>query len=490
MQKRTGSIDPQRNGTFRVRATLRGRRRTIGIYLARDEAEQMRDATVAVASEDYADDAMTVADWVDKWLTARELAKVIADPEVDRSRFEHHIKGDPIATVALARLRRSHVLAWAKRVRAKVARQTTLNVLTVLRGALGAAVDEERLRSNVASDVKVRREKRTIEPWTVADADEQAGLVEAAGELERHVVAFAIGTGLRAGELVTLRLADVHLEGATPHVVVRYGKAPARPTKGGKIREVPLFGIALDAAKAWLDILPTFCKRNKRALMFPGCRGGFRSEEHVFRWSRWKKMLSDVGIERRFRWHDLRHTCGSALISGRWGRMWALTEVQAMLGHASITTTERYAHFAGTALTKAASETSNSSGRQVAADSSEPPQNRLISLLSSDFLNRWSEIRILSGALDKNQAISHFEIFASGHMAATCRKFLEAVAVGDSESATFQADSLVDALAETRIVETAALIRARDPLAMVRAVELAESILLLATEVADRKVGA
>jgi integrase len=56
------------------------------------------------------------------------------------------------------------------------------------------------------------------------------------------------------------------------------------------------------------------------------------------------------------RWHDLRHTCASFLLSGAVGRRWSMAELKEMLGHASVTTTERYAHFAKSALFEAAIE--------------------------------------------------------------------------------------------------------------------------------------
>jgi hypothetical protein len=60
---------------------------------------------------------------------------------------------------------------------------------------------------------------------------------------------------------------------------------------------------------------------------------------------------------REVRFHDLRHTCASSLIAGWWGRRWSLEEVKGLLGHRSITTTERYAHLAESALNNAARET-------------------------------------------------------------------------------------------------------------------------------------
>ena len=47
---------------------------------------------------------------------------------------------------------------------------------------------------------------------------------------------------------------------------------------------------------------------------------------------------------RRIKWHDLRHSCASSLVAGWWGEPWSLEQIKALLGHRSITTTERYAH--------------------------------------------------------------------------------------------------------------------------------------------------
>lgn len=57
----------------------------------------------------------------------------------------------------------------------------------------------------------------------------------------------------------------------------------------------------------------------------------------------WRSWLAAAGIKRRVRWHDLRHTCATALLAGWWGRKWTLDEVAKMLGHGSTQVTERYA---------------------------------------------------------------------------------------------------------------------------------------------------
>ncbi len=57
-------------------------------------------------------------------------------------------------------------------------------------------------------------------------------------------------------------------------------------------------------------------------------------------------MVDAVG--RHVHWHLLRHTFASSLVAGWWGRRWSLEEVRQVMGHSSITVTERYAHLART----------------------------------------------------------------------------------------------------------------------------------------------
>ncbi|MEO8179829.1 MAG: tyrosine-type recombinase/integrase [Deltaproteobacteria bacterium] len=67
-----------------------------------------------------------------------------------------------------------------------------------------------------------------------------------------------------------------------------------------------------------------------------------------------KEHLPAVGITRNVRWHDLRRTCASSLVSGAWGRSWRIEEVKEVLGHTSIQTTQRYAHLASWVVQEAA----------------------------------------------------------------------------------------------------------------------------------------
>jgi integrase len=125
-------------------------------------------------------------------------------------------------------------------------------------------------------------------------------------------------------------------------------------TSPSAIRRVELFGLGLDAARRWMERLPTYAKTNPHGIVFATARG-CRRPKGRFRY--WKQYLKAIGITRRVRFHDLRHTCASSLVAGWWGRAWRLEEVKVMLGHYSVTMTERYAHLAQSVLRTAAHET-------------------------------------------------------------------------------------------------------------------------------------
>lgn len=239
-----------------------------------------------------------------------------------------------------------------------LAPQTCKNILNLVRCAFEDARSDELVDANVFRDLRLPRgrEARRDEPWTVLYPHEQQALFRVAPNDERHIIGFAMGTGMREGELWALRTADVASSGPDPHIVIRDGgfvENAFLPTKRGKPRRIPLFGLALYAIRAWLETLPTYAPINPLALVFPLRDGAHRPLKPPCGWLRW---LSAAGVVRHVRWHDLRHTCASSLVAGWWGRAWSLEEVCALLGHSSVRTTERYAHFADDFLTRAADE--------------------------------------------------------------------------------------------------------------------------------------
>lgn len=399
MQRRlrgTGSVEAMPDGRFRGRLPGNGKR--LEPCWTEEEAHRALDAALAkLAAEVLVPvGGDTVAGFGLEVLDVRE-GHGIRGVATERSRWRTHLEESPLGRSPLKRLTRADVVTWRDGMLAKraapgkgqrqtdrrLSRTTVQNTMNLLRAVLDRAVDGELLKSNPAKDVRLPRGAgRTHDPWTYLLPAEQEALLRcpAIAEPDRLLVAFALGTGMRQGEVWNLELVDVHRD----HVVVRYGGANHAPTKSGKIRRVPLFGIARAALDRWLELLPAQPNAAKLAWPLPG---GTRRQKGEPSW--WARALERAGIVaadrhdgRAVRWHDLRHSCASSLVAGWWSRKWRLEEVQALLGHGSITTTERYAHLAESTLTAAALATfGETMGRSSPASSAAAAPN-LADLLS------------------------------------------------------------------------------------------------------------
>jgi integrase len=234
--------------------------------------------------------------------------------------------------------------------------QTKTHAINLLRRAFARAIEEEKVPADFANPCigfTFKKPPRVEEPWNYLTRDEIVALQKVAPPLLRSIIEFAIATGLRAGE-------DVHAEEDAPYITVRYGKPPRKPTKSGHPREVPLLPMAVRALREWTALRAAWCTENDKGLVFPAQRGGHRSEGKMLgrrHQELWRGMLRQAGIQKPLVWHDLRHTCGTALLGGYFGRKWRLEEIQQLLGHADVKTTERYAHALKQTLHDAARET-------------------------------------------------------------------------------------------------------------------------------------
>lgn len=382
MQYGRGTIEQRANGRFRARVYINGKPKTLGTYGSRAEAESELRGHAALRARGEVDEATTptLRVWGGRWLERRELAGG-RDVENERNRWERHVHRARFIDWPIENIRRRDVARFVDQLRATRAGQgakrplswqTVKHVVNLLRSALRAAVDDELIERNPAAGVRVTKPAGAPERWTYLTPEEQRQLLTCrdVALAERLIVAFSLGTGLRQGEQWALELRDLHVDGPAPHVFVRWG-SPGKPPKNGRTRVVPLTGIALEAAKAWLDQLPGYLTtpngkvryENVNGLVFPTLRGRRRRDGKPPRG--WKKHLELAGLGdaskrhdgRAVRWHDLRHTCASSLVAAWWGRTWRLDEVRDVLGHTSVTVTERYAHLARSVLAGAAAET-------------------------------------------------------------------------------------------------------------------------------------
>lgn len=369
-----GSVTPLGPDRFWARGP-RPKRVSLGVYKTREEAEDVRRAAVqelARADRTRAP-GVSLRDFAARYLDERETDGDHCMAQ-RRSRWKHVERAewidDPIDSIS-----RVTIVTWIKTLKRtrvtrggvdrRLSRHMVRFIVSQLSQVFAAALDEGLCAQNPAAGHRITSEPRDgdeAEVWAYLDANEQRALLTNTEipETDRLAIGFAIGTGLRHGEQFNLELRDLHVDGPRPHVYVRWGSKGRKP-KNGKARSVPLFGIGLAAARRWLEILPTFAKKNPDKLVFPA-KSGARRRVHLLRGSAnkvngFRNALRTAGITRRVRWHDLRHTCASSLIARWWGRAWSIEEIRDMLGHCSSRITERYAHLAPARIGDIAAET-------------------------------------------------------------------------------------------------------------------------------------
>ena len=190
---------------------------------------------------------------------------------------------------------------------------------------------------------------------------EAAAMVQAARGIPRapylaDFIVTALNTGCRAGELLGLEWRRVDLQEGLIHL-------EAHHTKAAKRRSVPLNQTArraiLSRARYRAEHCPAspwvFCRKNGQRL------------EWLHR--SFRLACARAGIE-DFRIHDLRHTCAAWLVTAGV----PLPEVRDLLGHASITMTERYAHLAPDNVRAAVSRLDEPASRSGHAGKIEVPE--------------------------------------------------------------------------------------------------------------------
>jgi len=149
------------------------------------------------------------------------------------------------------------------------------------------------------------------------------------GLRDRAMLEVLYATGLRVSELIGLRISDLDMQVG---IVTCFGK-------GSKERLVPLGEIALAWVRRYLAEARCFMTGPRSGpVLFLSQRGGRFSRMGV--WGIVRRHAVTAGVERTLTPHVLRHSFATHLLEGGAD----LRAVQAMLGHADISTTQIYTH--------------------------------------------------------------------------------------------------------------------------------------------------
>ena len=147
------------------------------------------------------------------------------------------------------------------------------------------------------------------------------------GKRDRAMLELLYSCGLRVSELTSLRLSDLF-----------FGEGYIRVMgKGSKQRLVPVGSVARERIMLYMDARKAKDSKNKD-ILFLSNRGGALTRVMVFYVIR--DAVARAGIDKTVSPHIFRHSFATHLLAG--GA--SIRQVQEMLGHESIETTEIYTH--------------------------------------------------------------------------------------------------------------------------------------------------
>lgn len=276
-----------------------------------------------------------IGSWLD-WLAAerRASAHTVAAYGRDLAAFFDFLglhRGEAPSLAGMSRLQPADFRAYlAHRAGDGRERTTIARGLSVLRGFVRFL---ERRKLAAAPALAVLRAPKLPQsvpkPLTVEDA---GAAVAAAGDLSLHVwqqkrdiaiLTLLYGCGLRISEALGLTLAEA------PR-----GEALVVTGKGNKQRHVPVLPAVAEAVADYLAACPY--PLAKDGPLFVGARGGPLNPRLVQR--QMQTLRGMLGLPNTATPHALRHSFATHLLSGGGD----LRAIQELLGHASLSTTQRY----------------------------------------------------------------------------------------------------------------------------------------------------
>lgn len=372
------------HGTWECRIYIAGRRlsRTFTRYEdAQDWAAEQRTEANRGTWVDPRDGNVRLGRWAEAWLDGQAHLRPSSKRAYD-SKVRNHILPE-FGDRRLASLSTLQVRQWVTRMADDLAPSTVRNILAILKQMLDAAVEDRLVQRNVAASVTGPSDGES--EWCILTPSEVEVLAEAADRAERRnrpqmfqvvdgnedwlllacghqvpqrhgrdrvpkvagcdlcepsswhdeepqaglIVRFLAYTGLRFGEMAALKVSDLDLLRGEVKVVRTVGSSS---TKTKQVRTVPMPG--------WLaeQVRDHVTGRLRDAAVFT-TRTGAPLRDHNWHRNVWTTARRAYGGDPAVRPHDLRHTAASWLV-----QVTDLKTAAEILGHADLSTTQRYVH--------------------------------------------------------------------------------------------------------------------------------------------------
>lgn len=211
--------------------------------------------------------------------------------------------------------------------------RTIARTVTTLRGLYRFLVAEGRATTDPTVTLELPGGRLRL-PHALSPSDVDRLLTCSLGTTPRALrdeamIELLYATGMRVSELVSLKLGDINLEVG---YVTPLGK-------GSKVRIVPIGDVGRDKLTRYLESARDALRRDRHAgEVFLSNRGMPLTRQRF--WQILKTYASASGIASSFSPHTIRHSFATHLLA----RGADLRSVQAMLGHANVTTTQIYTH--------------------------------------------------------------------------------------------------------------------------------------------------
>ena len=257
----------------------------------------------------------------------------------DLARFFEWLAGRSIVKLSIRQL--ADYMGWlhAKKLAPASIARHIVSLKVFFRYLQLEGVLTENLAELLGSQKLWQRVPKVLSPQQIGRLLECPRKGEAHWRRDRAVLELLYATGCRASELSNLRLLDVHLD---ERFCLCRGK-------GDKERLVPLGGRAVGAVGAYLQHeRPRLAAAGRSAAdwLLLSSRGRRLRRERI--WELLKKYARRVGAPPEVSPHTLRHSFATHVLTGGAD----LRQVQEMLGHASIATTQIYTHVDSSRLKK------------------------------------------------------------------------------------------------------------------------------------------
>lgn len=287
-------------------------------------------------------DEITIGGAARAWLVYVEKEKARAPSTVadyrntaNNSIVPHFGKDKPLTSIE-----RDDIDEFRQLLLERVSRRTAQKTLVLLYGMLKYAKRRRWLIDNPAEDAERVTLRRRTEFAVLSPPEVHAVARRAASEGESALITVAAFTGLRQGELRSLRWRDVDFVNRLVHVRRSTWRSTEDTPKSGKARSVPLID---QAAKALDGLSQREHFTGADDYVFASVKGTAPDDSEMrdglYAAMERAGVGRDRGTGKPFVFHDLRHTFGTLAVQA-----FPLSDVRAYMGHADVQTTMIYIH--------------------------------------------------------------------------------------------------------------------------------------------------